>query len=206
MTRGDDIQALLFDIGQVILRVNVPRAARLLADGAGMTQEQVIAAIEADPQMISFQEGRLAPEEWHRHLRSSLGLQLSFEDFCRAWNNALEPEPLLDERFFSALAPRLQLALLSNTDPIHVKHMEAQFEVFSFFPVRLYSCSVGLRKPSRALYGKAIAALGVPPEKIFYMDDVAEFVEAGRCAGLQVYHCQDPSALSGYLREKGLLS
>jgi len=27
MTRGDDIQALLLDVGQVILRVNVPRAA-----------------------------------------------------------------------------------------------------------------------------------------------------------------------------------
>lgn len=206
MTRGDDIQALLFDVGQVIIRVNVPRAARMLADGAGITPEHLIAAIETDPQMISFQEGRLTPEEWHRHLRSSLGLRLSFEEFCRAWNNALEPDPLLDARFFSALAARLQLALLSNTDPIHVKHMEAQFEVFSFFPVRLYSCSVGLRKPSRAIYEKAIAALGVPPEKILYVDDVEDFVEAGRRAGLQTHHCQDPSALAGYLRERGLMS
>ena len=205
MRRGDEIEALLFDVGQVILRVNVPRAARLLADGAGKTPEQVIASIESDPQMISFQEGRLAGEEWHQHLRRSLGLRHSFEEFCRAWNSALEPEPLLGVKFFAALAPRLRLGLLSNTDPIHVKHFEAEFEVFSFFPVRLYSCSEGLRKPDRTLYERAIAALGAAPEKILYVDDVAEFVEGGRRAGLEVYHCKDPMALTGYLRGRRLL-
>ncbi len=206
MTSGDDIQALLFDVGQVILRVNVRRAAGILGNGAGMTPEQVMAAIDADSQMISFQEGRLTPEEWHRHLQGSLGLRLSYEEFCRAWNSALEPEPLLDKEFFAALAPRLRLGLLSNTDPIHVQHFESRFEVFSLFPVRLYSCTEGLRKPNRTLYERAVAALGTSPENILYVDDVEDFVEAGRRAGLQVYHCQEPSALGVYLKESGLLS
>ena len=181
MTPNDEIQALLFDVGQVIIRVNVQRAARRLAEGASTTPEQVIAAIEADPQMRSFQEGRLTPEQWHQHLCNRLGLRLSFEEFCQAWNSALEPEPLLDGgffsrlapelrlallsntdpihvrhftvqfEFFSRLAPELRLALLSNTDPIHVRHFEAQFELFSLFPVRMYSCELGLRKPSPAI-------------------------------------------------------
>jgi len=205
MTRGDEIEALLFDVGQVILRVNVPRAARLLADGAGKTPEHVIAAIESDPQMVSFQEGRLAAEEWHQHLRRSLGLRHSFEEFCRAWNSALEPEPLLGVEFFAALAPRLRLGLLSNTDPIHVQHFESHFEVVSLIPVRLYSCTEGMRKPAPALYERAIAALGTAAEKMLYMDDVEEFVEGGKRAGLQTYHCRDPAALSGHLRERGLL-
>ena len=206
MTPNDEIQALLFDVGQVIIRVNVQRAARRLAEGASTTAEQVIAAIEADPQMRSFQEGRLTPEQWHQHLCNRLGLRHSFEEFCQAWNSALEPEPLLDGGFFSRLAPRLRLALLSNTDPIHVRHFAVQFEFFSRFPVRLYSCEVGLRKPSPAIYQRAIAALGVEPGRIFYLDDVEEFVEAGRRAGLQVYHCVSRSALVDHLRRRGLWS
>lgn len=205
MTSHDDIQALLFDVGQVILGINVERAARLLAESAGTTPEHVIATIEEDPQMRSFQEGRLTPEQWHQHLSKRLGLRLSLEEFCQAWNSALEPEPLLDGGFFSRLAPDLRLGLLSNTDPIHVRHFEAQFKFFSFFPVRMYSCEIGLRKPSPAIYQRAIAAFGVEPERILYVDDVEEFVEAGRRAGFQVYHCKDPMALTDYLRGRGLL-
>ena len=206
MTPNDEIQALLFDVGQVIIRVNVQRAARRLAEGASTTPEQVIAAIEADPQMRSFQEGRLTPEQWHQHLCNRLGLRLSFEEFCQAWNSALEPEPLLDSGFFSRLAPHLRLALLSNTDPIHVSYFESQFEVFSSFSIRLYSCEIGLRKPTPAIYQHAVAAIGVEPEKILYLDDVEEFVEGGRRAGLQVYHCVDPSGLINHLRHRGLWS
>lgn len=206
MTGANEVDALLLDVGQVIIGVNVHRAARLLAASAGVSAEQVIATIEADHQMRCFQEGQVTPEQWHKHLSEKLGLRLSFEEFCRAWNSALEPELLLGAEFFSRLAPRLRLSLLSNTDPIHVKHFESQFEIFSLFPVRLYSCEVGLRKPSPAIYQEAITAIGAAAERVLYVDDVKEFVEAGERAGLQGYHYQSPTALTAHLCERGLWS
>lgn len=205
MRHGDGVEAILFDVGQVIIGLNVVRAARLLADGAGTTPEEVIAAIETDPRMAAFQEGRLTPEEWHQHLQEQLGMRLSFAEFCRAWNSALEPEPLLGAEFFSALAPQLRLGLLSNTDPIHVKQFESHFDMPCFFPVRLYSCTTGLRKPAGALYEQAIAALGSQPQKILYVDDVEEFVVAGRRAGMAVHHFRGKRWLLDELRQRRIL-
>lgn len=206
MSRADEIDALLFDVGQVILGVDIQRAAQMLAASAGISPEEVIASIEADPVMRSFQEGRVRPEQWHQHLGEKLGLRLSFGEFCRAWNSALEGEPLLGREFFSRLNPRLRLALLSNTDPIHVKHFESQFEIFSLFPVRLYSCELGLRKPSPGIYQRAIAASGAAAGRVLYVDDVKEFVEAGKRAGLQGYHHQRSAELIAYLSKRGLWS
>jgi putative hydrolase of the HAD superfamily len=202
---GEEIRALLLDIGQVILRINIPRAARRLADGAGKTPEQVIAAIEADPKMVSFQEGGLRPEEWHEHLKGRLGLGLGFEEFCAAWNSALEAEPILDAEFFSGLRPGLRLGLISNTDPIHVKHVESEFAVIASVPVRLYSCSVGKRKPHREIYERAIAALRAPTQAILYVDDVEEFVEAGKQAGMQVHHFRGAEGLLREMQGRKLL-
>ena len=57
------------------------------------------------------------------------------------------PSPIHDDAFFQKLSKTYRLALLSNTDPIHVQHLEANYTFFKFFPTRVYSCSVGASKP-----------------------------------------------------------
>lgn len=198
------IQALVFDIGQVILHLTPHRAASALARGMGMTPERILAAIEADPQLRDFQEGRLTPEEWHQHLTGQLDLRLDFDQFSDAWNRALG-QLILNENLFADLAAQYRLALLSNTDPIHVLHMGTRFNFFRYFPVRVFSCEVGVSKPAPAIYKHVIRALGVEPQRILYIDDVAEYVEAGRRAGLQAHRFEGTSALVGELRGRVVL-
>ena len=70
---------------------------------------------------------------------------------------------MLDEEFKKQratvvrdLAAKCRLALLSNTDPIHVAHFEASYSFVRHFPVRVYSCRVGSSKPSPAIYHHAL--------------------------------------------------
>lgn len=198
------IQALVFDIGEVIVRLTPERAARALADGTSLTPERLLAAIEADPQLRDFQEGRLTPKQWHRHLSGQLGLRLDFDRFREAWNSALGPL-ILQENLFADLTARYRLALLSNTDPLHVLHMGTRFSFFRYFPVRVLSCEVGASKPAPAIYAHVISVLGVEPPGILYIDDIPEYVDAGRRVGLQGYHFEGASALVGELRGRAIL-
>ena len=195
----------MFDVGRVIVRVDVHRALAALGAAAHLSSEQVCSAINAEPRKRDFQEGRLPPRRWHEHLSHRLGFGLTFEQFCAAWNSALVPETILREELFAQLAPRYRLALLSNTDPIHVAHLEGHFSFVRHFPVRVYSCVAGASKPDAAIYARAIEGACVAPQEILYIDDAAEFVEAGRRAGMEAVIFDGAEQLLEELRRRGIL-
>lgn len=198
-------QAIIFDIGRVIVRVNLARAFGTLGAQAGLSAEQVWAAIRADPLWRDWQEGRVSPHEWHEHLARRLSFPFSFEQFRAAWNSALEPETLLGDNLFAKLAARYRLVLLSNTDPLHVEHLDANFGFPRYFPARVYSCTVGASKPQRAIFERAIHEAGAAPSQILYVDDAEEYVAAGCRLGLQGYVFQGAEPFLAELRRRSML-
>ena len=55
------IRAIIFDIGRVLVRVDVRRAQVGLAKGLSLTPEELWSAIEKDPRWSDWQEGRMSP-------------------------------------------------------------------------------------------------------------------------------------------------
>ncbi len=198
-------RALIFDIGRVIVPVDLSRSLGSLGAGAGRNAEQVWAAIQADPRWREWQEGRIAPRDWHAHLARRFGLALSFEEFCAVWNSCLVRETILGEDLFAKLASRYRLGLLSNTDPIHVAHLETHFSFVRHFPARVYSCTAGACKPDLAIYRQAIRNVGVAAGQILYVDDQPEYVAAGGQAGMQSILFAGAEPLLDELRQRGVL-
>src|SRR5579863_8440147 len=133
------LRAVIFDIGRVLVRVDIQGVKSALAQGLPLSPEELWSAIEKDPRWPDLQDGRISPRDWHLHLCKRLGITVSFEQFTAAWNRALDPQPIQDIALFEKLAKGYRLALLSNTDAIHVAHMEPTYDFFRFFPVRIYS-------------------------------------------------------------------
>ena len=146
-------RAIIFDIGRVLLRVDVSRAMDGLASGLSLTPQEVWSAIEKDPHWLDWQEGRISPRDWHLHITKRLGASLTFDQFTEVWNRALDPNPIHSEAFLEKLSQNYRLALLSNTDPIHMSNEEARFPFFRFFPMRIYSYRVGASKPRTIIAG-----------------------------------------------------
>jgi HAD superfamily hydrolase (TIGR01509 family) len=185
-------KAVIFDIGRVIVRLDPKRAFAPIAartDAANSRAKQLSAdhvwkLICADEHWQEWQEGRLSPAKWHRHLMRRLKLSLTYGEFRDAWNRVLDPELILPEELFVRLSTHCRLALLSNTDPIHTECLEQRFGFWRHFPVRIYSCQVGATKPSPAIYLAALGSLGVAASEALYVDDIPEFAEAARKIGL----------------------
>jgi glucose-1-phosphatase len=202
---------VIFDIGRVIIRLNLmralaPLAASRLGKNTALSPEQIWAAIQADPLWHDWQEGRLTPQQWHEHLMRSLTLSLSFEEFKGAWNSALEPQTILRDHLFACLSRRCRLGLLSNTDPLHVEHIERNFSFWRYFPARIYSCDTGSSKPSPAIYHAALTTIGLRAAEALYIDDVEEFAESARLLGMDAIHFENPLQLDRELSRRGLLA
>lgn len=201
-------KAVIFDIGRVIVRLDLERALaplRLGGNGELRSTERIWTAILEDPRWVDWQEGRMMPREWHAHITERLGVSLGFEEFCEAWIRALDPETILSEALFERLAARCRLALLSNTDPVHAAYLERHFTFVRHFPVRTYSNVVGASKPSPTIYRAALKALGVAAPEALYIDDVAEYAEAARLVGMDAIRFESAAQLQGELSRRGLV-
>ena len=197
-------RAIIFDIGRVLLRVDISRAMAGLASGLALKPQEIWSAIEKDPHWLDWQEGRISPHDWHIHLTKRLGASLTFERFSEVWNLALDPNPIHSESFLEKLSKNYRLALLSNTDPIHMSEEEARFPFFRFFPNRIYSYRVGVSKPDPVIYGEALRACKVGAAEAVYIDDVAAYAEAARRLGMTGIVFQSPEQLQSDLRTLGI--
>lgn len=207
-------KAIIFDIGRVIVRVNLsrllePLAAVLPRSNAGASErlspQQMWRVIESDPRWTDWQEGRMSPHEWHEYLAGRLGVSIGFGEFCQAWNHALDPDLILEESLFETLGRRHKLALLSNTDPLHSAYMESCFPFVRHFPVRVYSWRIGAAKPTPAIYLAALEAVNVLASEALYIDDIAQYVTAARELGLDAIHFESPEQLREELSRRSLL-
>ena len=206
MSSAAKIRAIIFDIGRVLVRVDIAEAKTGLANGLPLSPEELWSAIENDPRWRDWQEGRLSPRDWHLNLSQRLGLSLDFEKFTAVWNSALDPVAIHPNELFEDLSKHYRLGLLSNTDPIHVARLESSYDFFQYFPkaVRIYSCAVGASKPDPVIFREALKACRVRAEEALYVDDIAAYAVAARRLGMIGIQYQSPEQLRQELAGLGV--
>lgn len=84
---------------------------------------------------------------------------------------------------------------------------EYRFKTFGLrdcFDVALSSCYLGLRKPDRAIYQRAIDIVGRKPERILFVDDRPENVAGAQAAGLFAIRYTGETALREALAQTAI--
>jgi len=201
---GSRIRAVIFDIGRVLIRVDLSRAMAGLSQSIPLTPGELWKALQNDPHWMDWQEGRISPRDWYLHVSKRLGGALSFDEFSTAWNSALDPEPIQSEEFLSGLARKYKMAVLSNTDPIHMANEEARYSFFRFFPVRIYSYRVGASKPNPLIYREALRGCKVSAQEAVFIDDVPAYVDAAKQLGMHGVVFTAPDQLIEDLADLGV--
>jgi glucose-1-phosphatase len=203
---GSQIRTIIFDIGRVLVRLNISRMKIDLASGLALGPEELWSAIELDPRWPDWQEGRLSPHDWHLNLTSRFGISMDFGNFTKVWNQALDPEPIHPNSFFERLSKKYRLGLLSNTDPIHVAQLESSYEFFRYFPVgvRTYSCAAGASKPNPLIFQKALRSCKAKAGETVYIDDIPQYTQAAMRLGMVGVQFQSREQLMVDLKELGV--
>ena len=197
--------ALLFDLGRVVLDIDLNKTLACWAGHAGCEPAQLVGRFVNDDIYRRHERGEIDDAEFFAALRSSLGIALSDPQFLEGWNAIFAGEMPGIAALLKRAAERLPLYAFSNTNSAHVEHFsQAYAGVLGHFREIFLSSSIGLRKPDAAAYDHVVKAIGVPAPRIVFFDDLAENIEGARARGLTAIHVTSPADVAEALAALGI--
>lgn len=197
--------ALLFDLGRVVLDIDFSKALTCWATHAGCTPADLAARFVREEPYRQHEIGKIDDAAYFESLRATLGIGITDAQFLEGWNAIFAGEmpgiaPLLERA-----AKRMPLYAFSNTNRPHVEHFsKAYADVLGHFREMFLSSTIGLRKPDAAAYDHVVKAIGVPASRILFFDDLAENIEGARACGLAVVHVTSPHDVAKALAALGI--
>lgn len=197
--------ALLFDIGRVVINFDVERTLEAWAGDAGRAPADLMSRFVRDETFWSYETGQITDREFFALLRQSLGVELSDTQLLNGWNATFIDEMPNIGALLAKAEKHLPLYAFSNTNAAHVAYFSKHYaDVLSHFREIFLSSTIGLRKPDAAAYDHVIKAIGVKPERIVFFDDLIENVEAASKRGLIAVHVTSPTSVAEALAELGI--
>jgi glucose-1-phosphatase len=197
--------ALLFDLGRVVLDIDFNKTLSCWAALARCEPAHLFDRFARDEIYHRHETGEISDAEFFAGLRASLGVELSDTQFLEGWNAIFTGEMPGIGRLLACAAERLPLYALSNTNGAHVAHFSKNYaDVLRHFREIFLSSSIGLRKPDPAAYDHVVRAIGVPPQRIVFFDDLAENIEGARARGLLAVHVTSPDDVADTLAALGI--
>ena len=200
-----DADALLFDLGRVVLDIDFSKALACWAGHASCTPSDIAPRWAIDEAYHHHERGTISDEAFFEGLRRSLGIAITDEQFLEGWNAIFAGEmdgiaPLLERA-----ARHFPLYVYSNTNRAHVAHF-TRIHAHTLKPFRelFYSSSIGMRKPEAAAFDHVVKAMGVPASRIVFFDDLAENVESARSLGIKAVQVKSSRDIADALTALGV--
>jgi putative hydrolase of the HAD superfamily len=176
--------ALLFDLGRVVLDIDFGKAITCWAGHAGCAPGDIVRRFVRAETYRDHEVGKISDADYFESLRAALGIGISDAQFLEGWNAIFAGEMPGIAPLLARAAKRLPLYVFSNNNA-HVEYfMEAYADLLGHFREIFLSSTIGLRKPDAAAYDHVVRAIGVPASRILFFDDLAENVEGARTRGL----------------------
>jgi putative hydrolase of the HAD superfamily len=197
--------ALLFDLGRVVIDIDFDRVLAVWADQAGCLPADLAPRFVLDEVYHRHERGEIDDAAFFADLRRRLGIGLTDAQLLEGWNAIFVGEMPGIEAQLARAGRHLPLYALSNTNPPHVAHFSRAYaEVLRHFRSVFVSSEIGCRKPDVAAYDHVVAAIGVPAGRIVFFDDLDENIAAAKAHGLLGVQVRNSDDVARALDQLGL--
>ncbi len=205
MGESSRIEAVIFDLGRVIVDVDVMRLSRnVLEKLPGGDIEKIVAEVMGDELMVRFNKGTISAKGFHEAMCEKFSLEMGFDEFRGIWCSIFSPMEGMSE-LIGRLAGRVKLGLLSDTDELHWGYLLEEIAVLEVFEKPTLSFEVGMMKPEAGIYVAAAENVGAEPGGCLYIDDLSANVEGAVKVGMCGVQFESASRLESVLESYGLL-
>ncbi len=199
-----DIEAVIFDIGNVLVEWRPERAFDALI---GETRRR---ALFADVDLAAMNARIDLGEEIADVVAETAARHPHYHDeillWHRHWADMLQPEIPQSASLLRALRRRgVPVYALSNFGASTLCLAETAFPVLTEFDRRFISGHMGVIKPDAAIYAAVEQETGHDPRTLFFTDDRPENVAAAAERGWQVHLFDGPEGLQQRLMAERLL-
>jgi epoxide hydrolase-like predicted phosphatase len=178
-----NIQAVLFDLGGVILRTEHQAPREHLAERLNMTYEDLDKIVFASETSRLASIGKLSTAQHLEAITKRLGLPSSAAEqvYAEFFAGDVLDQELLD--FIRSLRPQRKTALISNGWP-DLRDYITRNRFLDAFDTLLISAEVGLLKPDPKIYELALGRLQVQASQSALVDDTLANVEGAKTLGM----------------------
>ena len=184
------VGAVVFDLGNVLIELDNARYNGGWPNDIGADHEDFEAWIAGERLWYAYETGAVSTPEFIARLTKRLGL--SPKQVTDYWNALLVGLLPGVAEVLEVLRERYPLYILSNTNETHIEWVRRYMTAIGYgdyetrwFAHPFYSYEMGTVKPESAIYRQAQARIGLPAERLLFIDDRAENVVAARAEGWQ---------------------
>jgi len=197
--------ALLFDLGRVVLDIDFKRAIACWARHGGCEVADIAARFSADEMARRYEAGKIDDAAYFAHLRKMLGVDIADAQLLEGWNAIFIGEIPGIAPLLARAAKHLPLYAFSNTNPLHIAHFsKVHAAVLGHFREMYLSSTIGLLKPDAAAYDHVVKAIGAPASRIVFFDDLADNIAGARAGGLIAVHVKSSEDVANALTALGI--
>ncbi|QZE14075.1 HAD-IA family hydrolase [Halosquirtibacter laminarini] len=178
-------QLLVFDLGRVLLHIDVDRCYRTYSD-LGIPSHY---EISLKTLFQKYESGNISEQHLLDRVNEDLGTTYTYEAFWSCWDAMIVSYDREVVSLIEDLRTNYQVVLLSNTNLRHQLVFEKMYQecfgggLESLFDRLFYSHELQCSKPSPLIYEKVERALNVEGESILFFDDLKENLSAANERG-----------------------
>ena len=183
------VEAVLFDLGGVLIEIDFQRALSHWAKCGGAPLEDLRARFGFDATHDRYQRGEIAARDWFATLRTSLGIDIPDAEFEAGWGSIFVREVPGIRDLLASIGGRLPMYVFSNTNLEHHRIFAPRFaDLLRPFRKVFVSNELGKSKPAPEAFHAVAQAMDVAPENILFFDDSRENVAGALAIGMQAVH------------------
>jgi putative hydrolase of the HAD superfamily len=199
-------QALLFDLGGVLLECDFQRALAAWAPFSSLHPDALRERFRPDAHYEKHERGEIDAAAYFARLGATLGLKAGQDEIRRGWNAIFVGEITETLALVESLRSVMPCYALTNTNATHMEAWSARYPaVVRAFDRIFASHEMGVRKPERAAFERICQMTGIAPGSLVFFDDLAENVHAATQVGLQGVLVRSPADVASAVRKLGLL-
>lgn len=207
--KNPKVKNIIFDLGNVILNIDIPRTIGIFSEWTGLRPEEVAKLFAENDLFKNYETGHWDDQTFLNQVRHiANGPNWLDEHIIDAWNTLLLDIPADRIELLQELNKNYRLFLLSNTSPIHIRKVnQILFEtagisdLSELFEKVYYSYELGCMKPDAIIYEKVLEDAGILPEESLFLDDNADNIAGAVAAGITSIHVAHPLTIRDYLTD-----
>ena len=201
MGQASNIKNILFDLGGVILDINVQATLKQFYELGFPAELMQFPNSMTTDLYFKYETGKLNTEQFRNQIRKAAGVEMTDRAFDEAWSAMLVRFPEERVALLNELSKRYKLYMLSNTSALHVKVFEKMYlasageSMHQVFDKIYYSHEIGWHKPDREAWEYVIKDAAINPEETLFLDDNIHNIKASQELGFKAIHIHERTSL-----------
>jgi haloacid dehalogenase superfamily, subfamily IA, variant 3 with third motif having DD or ED len=201
MIGPEDIDALLFDFGGVLVEIDFSLVTARWAELAGRPMAEVQSRFVHGDAYARHERGEMDIAAYCDSLRRDLRIEIDDNALIDGWQRVFVSEIEPTARLVRELKGRIPIYVFSNTNATHHAFWRARHaSTLEPFDRVFVSSELGARKPEREAFERVAGEIGAPLGRILFFDDTPANITAARKLGMPAVLVRSPEDVLAAVR------